>query len=330
MRRDGRNAELLVWTLIGGFYWIAYVWKKKWKLIPAPPSPRSRNGWNGIHLIDTAGLVDWLTDGRQMGEVWPVCGLGCPVCILPDFKMEGWSACCSGPHLLNPSLHPAPLVSLHLTNRLRQSWLVSLQRRLPAPPTRTPPSALVSAPTPPSSVVDFSINPNLLSTIGSAQSFPPISYSIASGVSPPSIIPSCPHSSILSGEVSPPLSASRHSTLTRSPGFSRSLSKVYWPTERILTETNPSSSHGGDSKVPTSVSPMKNISGTNDLPSFLRGAGEFGVLEGCPVSGNYDLPSDSGNLYSSSIVTLTLREAHGPTVKCSNSFDALQLGEDFI
>ncbi|GMG98238.1 hypothetical protein Nepgr_000078 [Nepenthes gracilis] len=76
-----------------------------------------------------AGLVDWFTDGRHMGEgvgmewlscknghlselnrmimhsgapshiksdaIWVVCGLGYPVCILPDIKMEGWSAYCS-------------------------------------------------------------------------------------------------------------------------------------------------------------------------------------------------------------------------------------------
>ncbi|GMH02059.1 hypothetical protein Nepgr_003898 [Nepenthes gracilis] len=110
----------------------------------------------------------------------------------------------------------------------------------------------------------------------------------------------------------------------------QSYSEVYRPTRRILTETNPSSSHGRDSKVPTSVSPVKNILGTNDLPSSLQGAGEFGALEGCPMYGNNDLPSILGNLYSSSNVTLTLRDEHGLAVKCSNSFDALQPGEDFI
>ncbi|GMH04764.1 hypothetical protein Nepgr_006604 [Nepenthes gracilis] len=61
--------------------------------------------------------------------------------------------------------------------------------------------------------------------------------------------------------------------------------KVYRPTGRILTESNPSSSHGRDSQIPSFVFPEKNISGTNDLPSSLRGAGEFGALEGCPVYG---------------------------------------------
>ncbi|GMH23553.1 hypothetical protein Nepgr_025396 [Nepenthes gracilis] len=109
--------------------------------------------------------------------------------------------------------------------------------------------------------------------------------------------------------------------------FQCNSTEVYGPTGRILTETNPSSSHGRDSQVPSSVSPKKNISGTNDLPSSLRGAREFVALEGCPDYLTNDLPSDSGNF---SHVNLALWEAHDHAVKCSNSFDALQPGEDFF